>query len=50
MKHYNVLRALKVIIFYLLEDSKVDSSSDEDSVEKLINEEINLTRRGRHLK
>jgi hypothetical protein len=46
MKHYNVLRALKVIIFYLLEDSKVDSSS----VEKLINEEINLTRRGRHLK
>jgi hypothetical protein len=38
------------LFFNFPEDSKVDSSSDEDSMEKLINEEINLTTFGRHLK
>jgi hypothetical protein len=35
---------------YLLDDSKVESSSNEDSVEQLITEEINLIRMRRHLK
>jgi hypothetical protein len=35
---------------YLREDIKEDSSSDEDSVKKLISDEIYLIRMRRHLK